>query len=203
MSDKQLLEFFQMIVDGEIAHIRGQLKTCPSLATLAVRTGATRRDANTWFLTSISRHVYAGDTALHIAAAAFKPAICKLFIKHGADVSAQNRRGCEPLHYAAESAASNPRAQAATIRTLLAAGAVVDSENREGMTPLHKAVRARSSAAVKALINGEADVQKANASGSTPMTLAVHSTGRSGSGSDAAHKAQAEIIRLLKTSGAS
>jgi hypothetical protein len=41
-----------------------------------------------------------------------------------------------------------------------------------------------------------------NASGSTPLHLAVQGTGRGGSGAPAALDEQAEIIRLLLASGA-
>jgi hypothetical protein len=63
--------------------------------------------------------------------------------------------------------------------------------------PLHRAVRTRSTAAVKALLDGGADPRAKNKSGSTPMDLAKQTTGRGGSGSPAAKKEQAEIIRLL------
>jgi hypothetical protein len=43
-----------------------------------------------------------GDTALHIAAAAYEPEIVTLLIEHGAGVDEKNRRGARPLDYAAD-----------------------------------------------------------------------------------------------------
>ncbi len=46
----------------------------------------------------------AGDTALHIAAAAYRTDLAQRLVAAGADVRARNRRGAEPLHYAATGA---------------------------------------------------------------------------------------------------
>ena len=70
------------------------------------------------------------------------------------------------------------------------------------MTPLHRAVRTRCAAAVSALLDGGADVQRTNKSGSTPMLLATENTGRSGSGTPESKAQQEEIARLLKRHGA-
>jgi ankyrin repeat protein len=71
-----------------------------------------------------------------------------------------------------------------------------------GVAPLHRAVRTRSLAAVKALLDGGANPRKANKAGSTPLHLAVQPTGRGGSGSDEARRQQVGIIRLLLERGA-
>jgi hypothetical protein len=55
--------------------------------------GATQRLASEYFLSEIAHYVYAGDTALHIAAAAFNPALVSDLIGRGAALSAKNRRG--------------------------------------------------------------------------------------------------------------
>lgn len=202
MNDQQLLRFFLIIADGDLAAIRQQLESSPVLATQPLRTGATRQNPTACFLQSITRQVYAGDTGLHVAAAALRPSVCRLLLASGANVTARNRRGCEPLHYAAENSRAKPQSQTATIRTLLAAGADVDATNMDGATPLQKAVRARSVAAVKALIEGAADIHKPNGSGSTPWDLTLQSTGRSGSGTLEAHSARRRIQQILGKPGA-
>jgi hypothetical protein len=168
--------------------------------------GATRREATEYFLDDIKTHVYAGHTALHVAAAAYQIEIVQKLIALGADVRARNRRGAEPLHAAAGGSPGtpgwNPDAQAATIASLIAAGGDPDAVDMSGVTPLHRAARTRSAAAVKALLDSGADAQRRNKSGSTPLRLATLTTGRSGSGSVEAKAEQQEIVRLLGQHGA-
>jgi len=68
--------------------------------------------------------------------------------------------------------------------------------------PLHRAVRNRCASAVRALIEGGADVGRPNGSGSTPIQLARWTTGRSGSGSSIAKAEQKVIVQLLLEHGA-
>jgi hypothetical protein len=154
------------------------------------------------YFTEIQHYRYWGDTALHIAAAAYRKDIALDLIARGADVRAPNRRGAQPLHYAADglpgSSAWNPPAQAATIACLIDAGADPNAVDKSGTMPLHRAVRTRCAAAVKALLEGGADPLARNGSGSTPMLLAARSTGRGGSGSPEAKAQQREILRLLE-----
>ena len=70
------------------------------------------------------------------------------------------------------------------------------------MTPLHRAVRTRSTGAVRALLANGADALRKNKRGSTPLHLAVQDTGRGGTGSAAARQEQAHVIRLLLAHGA-
>jgi ankyrin repeat protein len=164
--------------------------------------GATRQQAADFFFPVISHYLYAGDTALHMAAAAFSRPTAELLVAHGADLRARNRRGAEPLHYAADGGRRAPRAQAGVIEYLISQGAEPDAVDGSGVAPLHRAVRARSAAAVRALLDGGADPRKPNKAGSTPLHLAVQPTGASGSGSDEARRHQAEIIGLLLERGA-
>jgi hypothetical protein len=154
---------------------------------------------------AIKRYIYAGDTGLHIAAAAYQTEIARKLIAAGADVRARNRRGQEALHYAAVgapgSAAWNPLAQAATIVCLIDAGADANTADMDGATPLHRAVRTRCAEAVRTLLAHGADPTRKNKSGSTAMLLAKQNTGRGGTGSPEAKEQQREIVRLLEERG--
>ena len=99
-------------------------------------------------------------------------------------------------------AAWNPDAQAAMVEFLIEAGADPNAEDKSGVAPLHRAVRTRSTGALRALLANGADAVGRNKSGSTPLHLAVQDTGRGGSGSQAARQEQAHIIHLLLAHGA-
>ena len=169
---------------------------------MASEVGATRQEAETFFYADIAHYLYAGDTALHMAAAAFNRAIAEVLVKHGADCRARNRRGAEPLHYAADANHWDPEAQADTIGYLISAGADPNARDDSGVAPIHRAVRTRSMLAVKALLDGGASVSQPNKSGSTPLYLAEHSSGRTGSGTPQAREQQEAIIQLLLERGA-
>ena len=124
-----------------------------------------------------------------MAAAAFQRSTARLLVRKGAALDARNRRGAEPLHYAADANVWNPTAQAGVITYLLSAAASVNARDANGATPLHRAVRTRSAPAVRALLAGGADVHATNKNGSRPFDLAVHNTGRGGSGSTRARAA--------------
>jgi hypothetical protein len=199
--DIDLRRLMDGIASGDAAAVAASLAVTPALARAALAEGATRADAPGNYLTAIGHYVYAGDTALHVAAAARQSGIARRLIGLGADVAARNRRGATPLHYAADggpgSPGWDPAAQAEIIAGLLAAGANPDARDQSGVTPLHRAVRTRCAAAVGALLAGGADAMARNGNGSTPMMLATRQTGRGGSGSAEAKAQQAEIIGLL------
>jgi ankyrin repeat protein len=197
----ELLRFVRLAVAGKTADVSRLLESSPSLATANARTGATRSDARSYFLATIRHYLYAGDTALHMAAAAFEREIAEILVTHGADVHAGNRLGATPLHYAADTNHWDPNAQTDTIAYLLSAGADPNAKNRLGVTPLHRAVRTRSAAAVRILLERGAEPRLKNAHGSTPLHIAVQTTGRGGSGSAPARREQAQIIRLLMRAG--
>jgi len=191
-----------MIVDGDIDQVSRRLAARPALATAASEVGATRQDASTFFFADIAHYLYADDTALHMAAAAFLRRVAELLVAHGADCRAKNRRGAEPLHYAADANRWDPTAQAEMIQYLMSIGADPDALDSAGVAPLHRAVRTRSLAAVRALLDGGANPRQPNKAGSTPLHLAVQTTGRGGSGSPQARQQQAAIVRLLLERGA-
>ena len=197
------LDFIRHVVKGELDEVSGLLAARPSYATAPSDVGASRQDASNFFFSEIAHYLYAGDTALHMAAAAFRRPVAKLLVAHGADCRARNRRGAEPLHYAADANRWDPTAQAETIAYLLSVGADPNALDSSGVAPLHRAVRTRSLPAVRALLKGGANPTVPNKAGSTPLHLAVQTTGRGGSGSEHAREQQAGIIHLLLKRGAS
>jgi hypothetical protein len=206
-ADSSLMTLIRAIIAGDDAAALRLLAASPALATARLEDGATRQAGKAHFLDEIAHYLYAGDTALHIAAAAYREAIARELLAAGADIRARNRRGAEPLHYAVEGVPGSPTwnsaAQAATAAFLIEVGANPNAVDQGEVTPLHRAVRNRCAAAVRALLDGGADAQRKNKSGSTPMRLATQNTGRGGTGWPEAKKQQEEIIRLLKQHGAS
>ena len=136
-----------------------------------------------------------------MAAAAYAGRIAERLLALGAEVNARNRRGATPLHYASDgvpgSSSWNPRAQVGMIARLVMAGAEVDAADDGGTTPLQRAVRNRCAAAVRALLDAGADVDRDNGRGSTARTLATMTTGRGGSGTAAAKEQQRIIEKLI------
>lgn len=202
----KLLTLFRAIAAGDVDRVSRLLAESPNLATDAAAIGASRGAAKPYYLAAIEHYVYAGDTALHVAAAAHRADIVRDLIARGAAVDARNRRGGEPLHYACDGGPGlkrwNPQAQASAIECLLAAGANPNAVDASGVAPLHRAVRGRCGEAARVLLDHGAKARQTNRSGSTPLHLAVQPTGRGGSGSVEAREQQAEIVRLLLAHGA-
>src|SRR6516165_2439737 len=119
MSDAALMTLLRTIVTADDTVAFRLLAANPTLAKARFEIGATRQTAETFYLDEIGHYIYAGDTALHLAAAAYRQEIVPKLIATGANVRARNRRGAEPLHYAVDgmpgSRRWNPSAQAATI----------------------------------------------------------------------------------------
>jgi Ankyrin repeats (3 copies)/Ankyrin repeat len=203
METSVFLDFIRLVIDGEVERASHRLTANPALARMASPVGATRQEAKPFFFETISHYLYLGDTALHMAAAAFRRPMAELLVSHGADCRAKNRRGAEPLHYAADTNHQAPQEQVDVITYLIEMGADPNAVDDTRVAPLHRAVRTRSEAAVRALLDGGASPRQPNKSGSTPLHLAVQPTGRGGSGSEAARGQQTEIIRLLLERGAS
>jgi hypothetical protein len=195
--DTNFSAFVRVVIGGDMATAARMLADDPGLATRRFADGATRGNPTDFFVKDIKHYIYKGDTALHMAAAAFQRAIAELLVRAGADPSAKNRMGAEPIHYAADTNHRNADAQSDTIAYLISAGSNPNATNAHGVTPLHRAVRTRSAAAVHALLAGGADARQKNKNGSTPIDLATRNTGKSGSGSPLARAQQKEIIAML------
>jgi len=202
--DHALRELFSAIASRDHVAVTRTLDQTPGLVTAALRIGASRQNPRPYFLSPIRHYVYSGDTALHVAAAAHDRVLAESLVARGATVRARNRRGAEPLHYAANGGpSSDTSAQRSLITFLIDAGADPNALDKSGVSPLHRAVRDRCSGGVRALIDKGADPLLMNKSGSTPLHLAVQNTGKSLSGSDAAKEEQHQIIALLLEHGAS
>lgn len=176
----------KLIVASEADAAIRMLDASPHLVGERSLHGAIRKAPTPDFFKRISRYMYEGDTALHMAAAAYQARLTEKLITMGANVSARNRRGAQPLHYAVDGgpglAAWDPVAQAKIIALLIEAGADPNAVDKSGVAPLHRAVRNRCASAVRALIAGGADPKAPNKNGSTPRQLATQTTGRAGAG---------------------
>lgn len=195
---------FQSLLQAILADDPGRVRELVRQDAALVSAAAT----NARFDEGITHWIYAGDSALHVAAAGHRTEIVKLLLAAGADVdAARGHRRSRPLHYAADGCPENPswdaRQQTATLRLLLEAGAELHAQDKNGATPLHRAVRARCARAVQFLLAAGADATLRNKPGSTAFHLAVQNTGRSGSGSDQARAAQREIILAFLQHGVS
>jgi len=199
--DGELMALVKAILDGDADRAVALIVATPGLATACFQKGASRASERPYFLAKVGRYIYAGDTALHIAAAAYHSKIAEQLIKAGADVRARNRFGHNPLHSAAAgnpiSMHWNPARQAATIRMLIKSGADPNSTDKREVTPLHISVRTRCALAVQTLLECGADPARKNKNGSDAMLLAVYTTGRGGSGSPEAKREQQQIVQLL------
>ncbi len=201
-----LMTLLRAIVSRDQLEASRLLDAAPGLALHVAEIGATRQISTAYYFKEIEHYVYGGDTALHIAAAAYSRQISMKLLARGASVRARNRRSAEPLHYAVDgipdSHTWNPTAQQAIVECLIEAGADPNSADKSGVTPLHRAVRTRCAVAVRTLLANGANPHQKNGSGSTSLHLAVQNTGRGGTGSSASREQQREIILLLLKHGA-
>ena len=188
---------FEAVLKGE-REVTRLLRKDPAVA----RTRAARDH----LVEAIPHWVYGGDTSLHLAAAGLWTGVARALLESGAGPNAANRRGATPLHYACDprprsGGAWNPEAQSALIQMLVKHGAEVDRADRGGTTPLHRAVRARSVAAVRQLLElGARTDCVLKARRSSPLHLAAQSTGAGGTQATLAE--QLEIVELLLRHGA-
>jgi hypothetical protein len=87
-----LMEFGRAVVAGDAATASRLLAASPGLASACLEQGAARHGPEGYFLDEIKHYLYAGDTALHVAAAAYRDEIARKLIAAGANVRAKNRR---------------------------------------------------------------------------------------------------------------
>src|SRR5438094_7119978 len=108
------------IVDDDYRAVEKLLEADRDLARSPIRKPKLYRS-------KIFHWIYAGDTALHLAAAGYRVEIVRLLLAAGADPNAAtNHRHSTPLHYAADGFITGPawdaKRQVATIRCLLDEG---------------------------------------------------------------------------------
>jgi hypothetical protein len=198
---RSLKQLLNAIVDDDAAAAKRFLAADAGLATRRIETPQL-------YNSGIFHWIYAGDTALHLAAAGYRLEIIRLLLAAGADPNAAaNHRRSSPLHYAADGFITGPvwdaKRQVATLRCLIDHGADIHLQDMNGATPLHRAVRTRCAAAVKFLLDAGSNPTTPNKPGSTPFHLAVQNTGRGGSGAAEAIQAQREIIEEFLARGVS
>jgi hypothetical protein len=185
-------ELLAAIVADEAAAVR-LVRATPAIATARV--------ADERLVEEVPHQLYAGDTALHLAAAALRPRVVAALIAAGADPKAANRRGATALHYACDARPGNktwhPSNQRSVIELLLDAGSDIEHRDKSDATPLHRAIRGRSPEAVRCLLENGAQVNATHGrQRMTPLHLARHSTGASGTGGTRAE--QQAIVELLR-----
>ena len=203
VSDRDLLAFMRALSDDDAATTTRLLSATPALATARLVTGGTRTTGRDFFLTPTLMQLYSGDTALHVAAAAYDSVLAGKLVDAGADVHARNRRGARPIHAAVTGGPGAgywcPQRQADVVRYLISVGADPEATAAGGVTPLLRAVRNRCSEAVRVLIDAGVDPHRTNDNGSSALDLARLTTGRGGTGLPEAKIEQARIIHMLES----
>lgn len=189
------------IVDDDCTMVRALLAVDRELAVRRI-------DRPKLYQAKIFHWIYAGDTALHLAAAGYRVEVMEVLLAAGADANAAGKhRWGTPLHYAADGFITGPvwdaKRQVKAIRCLLAEEAEIDAQDKNGATALHRAVRTRCAEAVRCLLKAGSDPTRKNKSGSTAFHLAVQNTGRGGSGAPEAVAAQRAIIEEMIARGVS
>jgi len=192
-----LAELLAAIVADETSAVR-LVQSTPAIARARV--------ADECLVEEVPHQLYVGDTPLHLAAAALRPLVVGALLEAGADSNAENRRGATALHYACDARPKagkmwNPPNQRSVIELLLDAGSDIEHKDKAGAAPLHRAVRARSPQAVRCLLERGARVDATHGrQRTTPLHIATHSTGASGT--KGARTEQEEIVELLLKYGA-
>jgi hypothetical protein len=123
-------ELLASIVDGDIKTVKRLLREDRGLATRLIQKAKL-------YQLKIFHWIYAGDTALHLAAAGYRVEIVEVLVKAGAEVNAaKNMRKSGPLHYAADGFITGPvwdaKRQVGTIRCLLEHGANIHLLDKNG-----------------------------------------------------------------------
>ena len=124
------------------------------------------------------------DTLLHAAAQSGCTELVAMLLERGADPSATNIAGRQPMHLAA----GNGRRE--VVRMLLDASADVNSSDQYGRTPLHMTCAVRGySEIVSSLLAAGADPNARDKNGVSPLHLAVNG-------------AEMDVAELLLAAGA-
>ncbi len=103
-----LMALIGAIAANDSGTVTRRLQSSPALAQARLDHGATRQEAREYYVVEVGHYLYVGDTALHVAAAGYRRPMVVDLVSGGADVAAANRRGAQPLHYAADGKPGSP-----------------------------------------------------------------------------------------------
>lgn len=190
--------FLYHLQRGDVADVRESLKNYPEFATLQERgrsmlhlavgindyTSKGREIMSMFLNRGVSVNDSAEDrvTPLHLAALvehySSKDRVSDL-IYFGADITARDKDGRTPLHYAAQTGHND------TCEMLLSRGADATVVDEKGVTPLHLAARSGEMTKVRFLIKAGADLQAVTKEGKTVWDFAV----------DGGHDFNAQILK--------
>jgi ankyrin repeat protein len=98
--------------------------------------------------------------------------MCRLLLKHGANISCKNAADQTPLHLAAQRRETNGD----VVQILLNAAAPINAQDKRGLSALHEAANGNSVEIVKLLIRNGANVNIKNNDGLTPLHVVTSST---------------------------
>ena len=141
-----------------------------------------------------------GQRPLSYAFLTVNPAAAKVLIKAGADVTARNIYGNEPIHYAG----NRSPLDLSPIDSLIQGGADVDSTNKENYTALFYAINSDKTPTVIFLLDKGASLSHWDIRGHTPILLAVIKNSRKsfqilldrGAACDAVDRKGANLLHL-------
>jgi len=144
---ESLEAFFEAVTLGDHATARAMLAADPALARAADEMGF---------------------TALHVLGTEDDPAMAELLLAAGADVNARNDMGMTPLHIAQH---------ASLVEVFVKHGADVNARAQHDWTPLHvqagESEDSGASEAIAALLAAGADPNLRDATGETPLAIAL------------------------------
>src|SRR6478609_4180505 len=83
-----LRSLIEAIAARDSVRARQLVEASPEVARWAIAAGATRADAASHYFEGINHYAYAGDTALHLAAAAYQRDVVEELLRRGAGVDA-------------------------------------------------------------------------------------------------------------------
>lgn len=134
-----------------------------------------------------------GDAPLHLAARAGNAELLSLLLSHGANVNARGTNNETALLIS-----THKDADLSQYQTLLDKGADVNARGGTGsLSPLHRAVLARRSDLVNALLAHNANLEALDGDGKTPLATAIYSAGYNSNA-----EGMGDIVALLLTHGA-
>ena len=202
--DESLRRLIDAIVSDDGKLFSKLLGRSSALAFASFSHGATRQgpSLSPYFIKEIGHYIYSGDTALHFSAASHRPKMANTLINARTNVRATNRRVVNRFMLQQSESPVRPHGIRRHKQRRLSASSKPALNRTRRIWTGHSAAPRRSSAlrgcGTKAFEPG-ADPAIRNKNGSTATQLALHTTGRGGSGSSEANSQQQEILLLLQS----